>query len=488
MERLVLVSTPRQSSSSSPQDEVIGFHPLSRTWLTEGSARPDMEPLPRLQGTLQVSAQARMEAADDFGHVVSHLPLAVLRPGSVDDIAQMLRFARRHRLRIGPRGLGHTLNGQSQVEAGIVIDMRTMATIHSLAEDRMDVDAGILWSVVVERALAVGRTPPVLTDLLELTVGGTLSVGGLSGNTFRHGLQADNVLELQVVTGEGELVHCSPAQQRDLFDAVLAGLGQCGVIVRATLKLVEAPTHVRLYDLGYANLEAQLRDQRLAVEKDRLDYVLGFALPAKEGGWMHRMQVLKYYKEPESPDDARLLEGLSYQRGSEQIVDMPYGKWVSRLVPQLAELKARGMNTLPHPWSDLFVPDSKIETFAAEVLKEVSPTEVDYYFPVLFYLLKRERLTRPLFSLPDEEICFLFGVLRTASPEAQRGVAQMLKHNRELYDRNRQWGGTHYAHATVTLSPEDWKARFGPAWENFAAAKRRYDPDNVLTPGPGIFR
>jgi len=365
------VSTSPPGLSVTSQHEVIGFHPLGRTWTTAESPRPDSEPLPRLTGKLLATVHARMEVAEDFGRMVHRLPLAVLHPGSVDDIIQMLAFAQRHRMKIGPRGNGHTTYGQSQVEAGIVIDMRSLARVHSVTEDRIEVDAGLLWSAVVERALELKRTPPVLTDLLELTVGGTLSLGGLSGNSFRHGLQADNVLELQVVTGEGKLVRCSPASNRELFDAVLAGLGQCGIIVRATLKLVEAPEYVRLYDVGYASLEAQLRDQRLVAEKDRPDYVLGFALPGADGQWMHRMQLLRhYYKsklwEPE--DDSRMLEGLSYQPGSAQILDIEFRSWVSRLSPQLAELRQRGMDTLPRPWSDLFVPDSQLDAFAAQVL------------------------------------------------------------------------------------------------------------------------
>jgi len=61
-------------------------------------------------------------------------------------------------------------------------------------------------------------------------------------------------------------------------------------------------------------------------------------------------------------------------------------------------------------------------------------------------------------------------------------------HNRKLFERNRDLGGTHYTISAIERSPEDWKQHYGPAWPAFAAAKRRYDPDNVLTPGPGIFR
>jgi cytokinin dehydrogenase len=97
---------------------------------------------------------------------------------------------------------------------------------------------------VAQRAagtLTHGYTPPVLTDYLRLTVGGTLSVGGVSGTSWRYGAQVDNVEELTVVTGAGKTVKCSESENRSLFEAVLAGQGQCGVMVGARLRLVPAP-------------------------------------------------------------------------------------------------------------------------------------------------------------------------------------------------------------------------------------------------------
>ena len=42
-----------------------------------------------------------------------------------------------------------------------------------------------------------------------------------------------------------------PAANRDLFDAVRAGLGQCGIVIGATLRLVRAPQRVRRFQLFY---------------------------------------------------------------------------------------------------------------------------------------------------------------------------------------------------------------------------------------------
>ena len=33
----------------------------------------------------------------------------------------------------------------------------------------------------------------------------------------------------------------------------------------------------------------------------------------------------------------------------------------------------------------------------------------------------------------------------------------------------------------------DWQQHYGSAWQGFADAKAKFDPKNILTPGPGIF-
>ena len=73
------------------------------------------------------------------------------------------------------------------------------------------VDAGATWSTVVDATLPYGRTPPVLTPYLELSVGGTLAVGGMGGTTSRHGMQTDNVLAMSVLTRGGRPGKLSPS-------------------------------------------------------------------------------------------------------------------------------------------------------------------------------------------------------------------------------------------------------------------------------------
>jgi FAD/FMN-containing dehydrogenase len=49
-------------------------------------------------------------------------------------------------------------------------------------------------------------------------------------------------------------------------------------------------------------------------------------------------------------------------------------------------------------------------------------------------------------------------------------------------------GGKVYPPFAPVLSPAQWQEHYGPAtWRRFAAAKKRFDPNNVLNRGPGIF-
>ena len=183
---------------------VVGFDLSTRAWATAGQPAGALaRGFPAFDGALRTDAGARLSVADDFGHLVHRRPLAVLEPGSVEDIARLIRFAARHGISVAARGEGHSAFGQSQVRDGVVIDMRRLARVHRVDATSVVVDAGVTWRTLLDATLERGLTPPALTDYQDLSVGGTLSVGGIGGAAFRHGAQVDNVVALDVVTGEG---------------------------------------------------------------------------------------------------------------------------------------------------------------------------------------------------------------------------------------------------------------------------------------------
>lgn len=464
---------------------VIGFDLVKREWVTSANAASGFEALPPLDGVLYTDSATRDAAADDFGHLVRRYPIAVLKPGSVKDVVKIVRFALTHKLKVAARGQGHSTYGQPQVEAGIVVDMSTLDTIHCINAERAEVDAGVLWSQLLQAALERQLTPPVLTDYIELSVGGTLAVGGIGGTSHRYGVQVDNVMELWVVTGSGNLETCSRFRNSALFKAVLAGLGQCGIIVRATIRLIRAAQSARVFLLFYSDLTAFTSDQRLLIAEERFDYVEGQVVPAASGGWRYMLEAASFYTPPELPNNISLLSGLSYSQGTEQIEDKSYFDFMNRLAPTVAFLKQSGVWFYPHPWLDLFVPGTAVERFVGGIVSNLTLADTGQG-PVLLYPVMTDRLTLPLFRVPKEKVVFLFSILRTAPPDAS-AIAQMLADNRIFFERNRDLGGYRYAIDAVPFSQADWKQHFHSVWGKLVRAKRRYDPANLLTPGQGIF-
>jgi cytokinin dehydrogenase len=62
----------------------------------------------------------------------------------------------------------------------------------------------------------------------------------------------------------------------------------------------------------------------------------------------------------------------------------------------------------------------------------------------------------------------------------------MLARNRRLFEQARAAGGTPYPIGSIPFARSDWVRQYGDAWTPLIALKRRYDPDGILTPGPGI--
>jgi cytokinin dehydrogenase len=461
---------------------VVGFCSATATWVTAAQAHTQghFDNLPFLDGTLHLDEATRAEYAQDYGRIVSEQPLAVLRPGSVHDIRRMVFFARRHGIRIVGRGRGHSAFGQSQVKAGVVIDISTLQTIHEITPERIDVDAGIRWNALLQATLQQGLRPPALTDYIGQSVGGTLSVGGIGSMVHRQGAQVDNVLEVQVVTGSGHLVTCSEHLHRELFDAVLAGQGQVGLIVRATLKLVAAPARIRVFNLIYTELTTLTAEiERLMKKNERFDTLEAFGLRQSSGAWIYLLQAGHYYTPPAAPDDAALLTGLQDLRSAMSVEDTSFSDYANR-VPVTFQ-------PVPRPGVDVIVPSPAADGFVLQIEQTLKPLVAGDSFSVLLIPMKTTLFSRPLFRAPKTEFAFGVGILRRLPDNGAQVVAQALAYNRWLFDQARDIGATHYPVGALQLDREDWKRLYGPAFGRLQDAKCRFDPDNVFAGGPDIF-
>ncbi|SDH28620.1 Cytokinin dehydrogenase 1, FAD and cytokinin binding [Sinosporangium album] len=406
---------------------------------------PGSAGLSGLPGELLLDAESLAAAADDFGHITHHLPAAVLRPGSGADVAHALRFAASACIPARARGAGHSTQGQGQVAGGLVLDLTVLRKIHDVGADSVTVDGGALWSHVLAATLPRGLTPPVLTDYLEITVGGTLSVGGVGGATHRHGAQTDHVLRLDVASADGTVTSCGPDHKADLFHAVLAGRGGHGVIVRAVLRLVPAPTRARRFQLVYPDLATLAADQSRLIAEGAFDHVEGQIVPGPTG-WTYRLEAAAYHGPGEPPGDAVLLAGLHHLPGAvgEEIEDLAYGDFLNRMAAGEAYLRQTGEWHHPHPWLNAFLPGADAVRLASDLLADFTPADLGPSGVILFYPVSTARFATPGLALPDDPEAFLLSLLRTSPPDDPDAITHALAQNRAIADRIQSAGGTLY--------------------------------------------
>ena len=413
-------------------------------------------------------------------------PDYVLPVASAEDVAAAIRWAAEQGCRLTAQGSRHSVFGRAQVDRGVVAEMRGMRAIHDVQSDRVCVDAGVTWREVLGAAHSRGLAPPGLPDFLDLSVGGTVVVGGVGAGIGQFGVASDSVVDLHVVTGRGEQLVCSPSQYRDLFDAVRAGLGQVAVITRVTLRLVPAPQQVRRLVLSYADLTTMLRDARQLVRDDRFDTVQGAVVPAPHGGWTFRLDATKGFS-GSPPDDEVLLDGLSDVRWKVEPSTVAYVEWLARLDALEQGLRARGQWMFPHPWLTTFIGDSAVEAVVARQLAQLTPMDLGPFGQVTLSAFPRESVRTSLLPLPTEEVCYVFNLIRFPESEDAAEADRLMAANRAAYEQVRAAGGTLYPVSALGMSSEDWRDHFGPTFAALSQAKDKYDPRHILTPGYDIF-
>lgn len=481
-------------------------------------------------GPLNSFLQTSSTASVDFGRITFNFPAAVLRPGSPKDISLLLSFlsaSSSSEVSVAARGAGHSIHGQAQAQDGIVIEMESLPSaieIHKIKEgddgvSYADVSGGVLWIELLEETLKQGLAPRSWTDYLYLSIGGTLSNAGISGQTFKHGPQISNVLQLDVVTGKGELVTCSPTKNSELFNAVLGGLGQFGIITRARILLQDAPQKVKWVRTFYDDFQTFMEDQELLVSMaDKVDYVEGFlvlneksfrsssiAFPANLDNLIPHLQPSKIhycieFAIHDSPSSSSSVEQvvkeisrmLRYMPTQMYRVEVSYFDFLNRVRLEELRLRKRNMWDVPHPWMNMFVPKQGITEFKDLLMESISSQEFEGL--ILIYPLLRDKWdTNTSAVLPEsggaEKVVYVVGVLRSANPTtcSTKCLDEILRsHNHIAQTAGEELIGArqYLAHHP---SPAHWRRHFGPRWDRFAARKARFDPLCLLSPGQGIF-
>jgi FAD/FMN-containing dehydrogenase len=291
------------------------------------------------------------------------------------------------------------------------------------------------------------------------------------------------VLELDVVTGRGEFATCSPDRNAELFEMTLAGLGQCALIVRARLRLIPAPSHVALRTLTYDNLDAFLADQARLAATDGIDLLNGRVLPPTDRPARFALIAGSFVVDPSAAQPTpSSMAGLRYT-AEEPLIVLAYRDYLYRRDASITASKAK---RTPNPSLVASVPENAVRPFLFYLAATPQASVGLWFFEIS---PKHNALhRRPLQRMPNGALSYELRMQRHPSAENAPDHVNMLAANAALVPRLQAAGATIYPPFACGLTREQWRAHYGAEiWARFAAAKQHFDPNNVLTPGPGIF-
>ena len=116
------------------------------------------------------------------------------------------------------------------------LDVRAFNHVLEVNRDQgwVDVEGMTPYDALVAATLEFGVMPAVVPQLKSITIGGAVAGVGIEASSFKFGLVHDTMLELEVLTGNGEVVVATPHNEHaDLFFGFPNSYGTLGYAVRA---------------------------------------------------------------------------------------------------------------------------------------------------------------------------------------------------------------------------------------------------------------
>jgi FAD/FMN-containing dehydrogenase len=386
------------------------------------------------------------------------------------------------------------------------LDASALSSVLSVddATRTADVQGMTTYEDLVEATLPHRLMPLVVPQLKTITLGGAVTGLGIESTSFRHGLPHESVLEMDILTPDGEVVTATPdGEHADLFAGFPNSYGTLGYALRLKIELQPVAPYVRLEHrrVATADLAATITE---VCGPDGPDFVDGTVFAPGE-----QYLTLGTFSEDPGPGVSDYTgQQVFYRSIRERAADVLtvhdyIWRWdtdwfwcsralglqhplVRRLWPRryrrsdvyrrivaaywrrgLPDLVARATRTPPQEpvMQDVEVPVERLPEFLEAFHREIGITPV-WLCPLR---LRGER-SWPLYPLRPGELYVNVGFWSTVDAVPGRPDA----HNRRVEDLVADLGGHKSLYSTVHYDEgEFWKHYNGPAYR---ALKERYDP------------
>lgn len=430
--------------------------------------------------------------------LVDKRPALIARCAGAGDVVAALRLARERGLEVSVRGGGHSVDGKSVTDGGLMIDLSPMRSVRVDPEGRRAwVGGGCTWADVDRETQQFGLA--TTGGFVSHTGVGGLTLGGGEGNLSRlHGMSVDNLVSADVVTADGEFVVASEDRNSDLFWALRGAGANFGVVTSFEFRLHPVGPTVLSGDLFFAEKDglAALRAFRdfaaEAPDSFSLSAGVGTAsaapfLPESEVGKTIVAVSFAYFGDPD--EGLRLAAPLrSAARPLAELIDrVPY----VALQTQSDESQRPGLRryfTGHFLWE---LSDAALETLLAR-----GAASADGELPLCSggVLALRGAVAR----VPEDAMAYSHrdaacDFIASASWEDPAEDAQRMGDARRFFQAMTPFARGLYVNSLTFDDPaERIRDAYGPAkYERLVELKTKFDPANVfhlnhnIRPGPG---
>jgi len=191
------------------------------------------------------------------------LPLVVVLPETVEQVAAILRWCHANRVKVVPRGAGTSLSGGSlPVADGVLLGMSRFNRILDIDyADRIAVVQPGVTNLGITRAVedAGFYYAPDPSSQIACSIGGNVAENSGGVHCLKYGLTTNNVLGVELVTIEGDVIRLGgrglePAGL-DLLGIIVGSEGLLGVVTEVTVRILPRPETARALLIGFPEVE-----------------------------------------------------------------------------------------------------------------------------------------------------------------------------------------------------------------------------------------
>ena len=157
------------------------------------------------------------------------------------------------------------------------IDTSELCNILSINENYIDCEASVTIGKINRATIPQNKIVPSIPEGDNFTVGGCLGGIALGSNSYLHGFFNNNVIDFDIVLGNGEILkEVSANKNSDLYYGIGGTYGTMGIITRVKLRLVPCSPYVKVNYLHYSNFNSFYDEFRDRIKNKKDDFIEAF--------------------------------------------------------------------------------------------------------------------------------------------------------------------------------------------------------------------